>query len=172
MEEERALDHRALASLLRRVGLDPGQTHAASGDLPKFDPFRDPAATDLLGRELARKLRALDANAVCVWEEPEDLVLGHVLGLALGVRLARCVNADGLAALLGVLPQAARCVIATDAVRAPEPIAAMRSLIQIHGGEVVAVAALLATPELEGFGGGTVAALSLDGPDHDASSGV
>ena len=172
MEEERAFDRPALDSLLRRVGLDPGQTHAVSGDLPKFDPFRDPAATDLLGRELARRVRALDVNAVCVWEEPEDLVLGHVLGLALNVRWARCVNADGLVALIGDLPPAARCVIATDAVRATEPIAAMRNLVQVHGGDVVAIAALLATPELDGFREGTVASVTLAGLDHDASPGA
>jgi len=170
MEGETAsMDLGVLTTLLLRVGLDPGEPRKASVDLPKFDPFGDPSAADLLGRELARRLRGLNANVVCVWEEPEDMVLGHVLGLAMGVGWTRCVNADGLVALIGSMPAAPRCVIVADAVRATEPIAAIRNLVHVHGGEVVAIAVLLSTIELETLANGTIATVSLAGtPAQDS----
>jgi adenine/guanine phosphoribosyltransferase-like PRPP-binding protein len=154
-------DREALAALLLRVGLKADEPRQAGTDLAKFDPFGDPAATDLLGRELAGKLRDQNANVVCVWEEPEDMVLGHILGLALGVRWMRCVNADGLVALVGSMPAAPRCAIVTDAVRATEPILAMRNVVEVHGGKVVVIAALLSTKELESLADGVVATVSL-----------
>jgi hypothetical protein len=170
MEGEAAsMDQGVLTSLLLRVGLDLAEPCEASVDLRKFDPFGDPGAADLLGRELARRLRGLNANVVCVWEEPEDMVLGHVLGLALGVGWTRCVNADGLVAFIGSMPAAPRCVIVADAVRATEPIAAIRNLVRVHGGEVVAIAVLLSTVELESLADGTIVTISLAGtPAHDA----
>jgi len=170
MENETAsMDHGVLTTLLLRVGLDPAEPREAGVDLPKFDPFRDPGAADLLGRELAKRLRGLNANVVCVWEEPEDMVLGHVLGLAMDVSWTRCVNADGLVALIGSMPAAPRCVIVTDAVRAIEPITAIRNLVQVHGGKVVAIAVLLSTTELDALADDTIATVSLaGGPGHDA----
>jgi hypothetical protein len=167
--ETASMDPGVMTTLMLRVGLDPQEPREAGADLAKFDPFRDPGATDLLGRELARKLRDQDANVVCVWEEPEDMVLGHVLGLALGVGWTRCVNADGLVALIGRMPTAPRCVIVTDAVRAIEPITAIRNLVRVHGGEVVVIAALLSTIELESLADGAIAIVSLAGtPVPDA----
>lgn len=165
------MDQGMVFTLLRRVGLDPAEPREAGVDLPKFDPFGDPGAADLLGRELARRLRDLKANVVCVWEEPEDVVLGHVLGLAMGVVWIRCVNEDGLVALIGSMPPAPRCVIVTDAVRATEPITAIRNLVQVHGGEVVAIAVLLSTIELDSLADGAIAIVSLaDTPAHNSDS--
>jgi len=67
--------------------------------------FRDPVATDQIGRELAHRMKVLNPNVVCVWEEPTDMILGHVVARELGLRWVRCVNSDGLAAILGLLPR-------------------------------------------------------------------
>ena len=155
------MDLKTLTSLLRRVRLNLDGPTEDGVDLPKFDPFGDPAAADLLGRELARRLHELSANVVCVWEDPEDMVLGHVLGLALGVAWIRCLNADGLVAFTGSMPSTPRCVIVTDAVRATETITAIRNLVQMHGGEVVAIAALVSTRELDALADVSIVKISL-----------
>ena len=81
------LDDDRLASLLDEVGLGPGRASLDADGGPVFDPFRNPAASDELGRELADRLRALAPNVVCVWEEPENMVLAHIVGRELGVQL-------------------------------------------------------------------------------------
>ena len=162
-DETGSMDQRTLATLLRRVGLDPTEPRETGADLPKYDPFSDPGATDRLGRELAGRLAGLGANVISVWEEPEDMVLGHVLGLSMGIGWIRCVNADGLVAMIGSMPAAPRCVIVSDAVRATEPITAIRNLARVHGGEVIAIAVLLWTTELDGLADGKVATVSLAG---------
>jgi len=164
MEGETApMDQKTLTSLLLRVRLDSAGTREAGVDLPKFDPFGDPAAADLLGRELAGRLQELNVNVVCVWEDPEDMVLGHVLGLALGVAWIRCVNADGLVAYIGSMPPTPRCAIVTDAVRATETVTAIRNLVQMHGGEVVAIATLVSTSELDALADVSIPRISLAG---------
>jgi hypothetical protein len=142
-------DPEGLEYLLGRVGLLSQESGSEGGETLKFDPFTDPAATERLGRALAARIEALHPDLVCVWEEPEDMVLGHVVSLALGTRWVRCVNADGLVGLVGSVPRGARCVIVTDVVRAVEPVVAMAHLMRLHGGEVIAVGALVGSAALD-----------------------
>jgi hypothetical protein len=167
--DDAQMDRHQVDRLLLRVGINPKERPENSAGLPKFDPFGDPSATDSLGRALAANLKSVGANVICVWEEPEDLVLGHVLGLAMGLRWTRCVSSDGLVALTGTLPPGARCVIATDAVRAVEPIAAMRNLITMNGGQLVGIAVLVSTPEFETLGDEATATVALARPLADTA---
>jgi adenine/guanine phosphoribosyltransferase-like PRPP-binding protein len=148
MDVDAGGDQARAAVLLARVGIDIVAL-AEMGEIPKFDPFRDPAAAEELGRALADQLEPLGIDTLCVWEEPEDLILGHVVGLALGVRWTRCANADGLAVLAGALAPGSRCAIVTDAVRAIEPVKAIQSLVEVRGGQVVAVGTLLSSVALQ-----------------------
>jgi hypothetical protein len=127
----------------------------AGAEQSRFEPSADPAAADALGHALAARVGRGSADLVCVWEEPEDGVLGHVMGLALGTPWVRCVNADGLVALLGNVPAKSRCVIAMTAVRAVEPVMAIRALVERNGGRVVSIATLLWTEQLEAAAEGT-----------------
>jgi hypothetical protein len=146
-----------IVALMARVGMTPQLEVGAS----TFEPFSDPAATDALGRELGRRIRPLDPNVVCVWDEPGDMVLGHVVGLELGLRWVRCANADGLVVFSGSLPKAARAVIVSDVAVDIERVRAIQNLLAIHGGSVVAVAVLLGTSQLDAIAGDVPDIVSL-----------
>ena len=50
------------------------------GGPAKYNGLADPSGAEDLARALAERLRSLDISAVVVWEDPEDVVLGHVPG--------------------------------------------------------------------------------------------
>jgi hypothetical protein len=155
--EDRENRELPLEVLFSRVGLvvsGPGNTGA-------FDPFRDPVATDQIGRELAHRMKVLNPNVVCVWEEPTDMILGHVVARELGLRWVRCVNSDGLAAILGLLPRNPRAALVSSVALGIQTIRAIQNLVAVHGGALVGVGVLVGTEQLDEVASEVPAVVSL-----------
>lgn len=139
MDEDRVLE------LLGRAG---GGLSAAGGRLPKYDGLADPAGAEELARELAEQVRPLAPSAIVVWEDPEDVVLGHVVGRELGLPVVRAYDADGLVGHSAGLPATPRIALVADAIRDPRVVMAARAMADRAGGQLIATAVLVATPEL------------------------
>lgn len=141
------MDEARLTELLERGGSATG-----SGRPAKYNGMADPAAAEELAGELARRLRAATPSAVVVWEDPEDVVLGHVVGRELGLPVVRAYDADGLVGHTAGLPAAPRIALVADAVRDPRVVLAARALADREGGSLVATGVLMGTAELESLG--------------------
>jgi len=127
----------------------------------KYSGLADPDGVEELGRELASRIRGLSPAALVIWEEPEDVALGHVVGRELGLPVIRAFDADGLVGHSAGLPESPRVVLITDAVRDPRVVRAARALAEQRGGSLIGTAVLIETPRLrdEAAGAGTTIAL-------------
>jgi len=147
------LTHETYVELLAGGGLtlpEPGAEPTPS-PLPKYNGSRDPAGVERLGTELARSVSAAVATTpdlVVVWQDPEDLVLAHVVARELGTTVLRLMDLDGLVGHEGPVPRHASAVIVSDAVRDGSVVRAMVALIERANSTVVAVATL-AVPEFD-----------------------
>jgi hypothetical protein len=78
------------------------------------------------------------------WDEPEDLVLAHLLGLALGLTWIRC-STDGTDLSLSRLPhQGSRVGLVSDYLRPSIPVALIGAALGRAGGSLVVLCALVA----------------------------
>ena len=146
------MDDARTAELIERGG--GGVSADGPGGGPaKYNGLADPSGAEDLARALAERLRSLDISAVVVWEDPEDVVLGHVIGRELGLPVVRAYDADGLIGHSSGLPEHPRVALVTDAVRDQRVVLAARALAERDGGRLVATAVLVTTAELEGVGG-------------------
>lgn len=117
-------------------------------DVPKYNGLVDPPGAEELASELARRLGDAGPTAVVIWEDPEDVVLGHVVARELGLTVVRAFDADGLVGQRGALPEASRVALVVDAVRDPRIVLAVSQLVERAGGRLVATGVLVETPEL------------------------
>ena len=131
--------------LLARAG---GGVVETGGRLPKYDGLADSAGAEELAGDLAQRLREAAPNAIVIWEDPEDVVLGHVVGRELGLPVIRAYDADGLVGHSAGLPMAPRIALVADAIRDPRVVLAARAMADREGGHLVATAVLVATPAL------------------------
>jgi hypothetical protein len=144
--------------LLARGGLVGPQPEATSSEagrpgsvaLAKYNGLADPAGTEQLGRWLA-----------VLWEDPEDIALGHVVARELGVRAVRGYNAEGLVELADPLPRGSRVLVLADAFRDAGLVRAMRAIVEQHGGTVAAIAVLVDTDVLATAGAPATPVVSL-----------
>jgi len=127
----------------------------------KYSGLADPDGAEELGRALAERIRALAPAAIVIWEEPEDVVLGHVVGRELGLPVVRAFDADGLVGHSAGLPAAPKVVLVTDVVRDGRVVRAAQALAEQQGGALVGTAVLIDTPVLReaGTAAGTIVAL-------------
>src|SRR5438876_10409934 len=75
--------------------------------ISKYSGLLDPSGAEALAGALAQRLASNGATLVLVWEDVEDVVLGHVVGRQLGVPVLRTFNADGLVGHAGPRPSCA-----------------------------------------------------------------
>lgn len=145
---------------------------AQAARLPaKYRGLSDPAGAEELAGALAEAIGGLAPQAIVIWEEPEDVVLGHIVGRELSLPVVRAFDADGLVGHSAVLPERARVVLVTDAVRDARVVRAARALAQQDGGSLVGTAVLVETALLRdgSVGAGTVVALARAAdPEGDA----
>jgi adenine/guanine phosphoribosyltransferase-like PRPP-binding protein len=127
----------------------------------KYSGLADADGAEALGRELAERVRELAPGAIVIWEEPEDVVLGHVVGRELGLPVVRAFDADGLVGHSAGLPESPRAVLVTDAVRDGRVVRAAQALAEQQGGVLVGTAVLIETRALRetGTAAGQVVAL-------------
>jgi hypothetical protein len=129
--------------------------------LPKYNGLADPPGAEQLGRRLAERARSFRPSVVLLWEDPPDIVLGHVVARELGAIAVRSYNAEGLVELADPLPSGSRVLLLTDAFREPGLGRAMRAIAERHGGSVVATAVLVDTDALAAAGEALGPVLSL-----------
>ncbi|MHB8620569.1 MAG: hypothetical protein ACYDAG_13525 [Chloroflexota bacterium] len=152
---------------------DEGQSQTLAA-LPKYNGLADPAGAEELGKLLAQRARDLAPSLVLLWEDPQDLVLGHVVARELGVPALRSYDQEGLVGLAGALPAGARVLIVGDAFRDKGVVAALRNVIEAHAGSVAGAAVLVETEALTSATGGTLRVVSLvrdDRPREESGNG-
>ena len=146
---EHAMQSADVLSILRSAGLPIDGTTADDEEaIPAFDTFRDPEATVAVGRALARRVTPLRPDVLVVWDDPDECVLAHVVGLELGTRWVRAYDESGVVRLVGDLGQV-RAVLLADAFRTGYRVRALAELVTQQGGSVVGAAALVATRALD-----------------------
>ena len=155
---------------------DPRQLLARGGsgvsaDAAKYNGLVDPPGAERLGRELADRLAGRGLTALVIWEDPEDVVLGHVVGRELGLPVVRAYDADGLVAHSGGLPASPAVALVGDAVRDEHVVLAVSGMIGQAGGRLVATAVLVETPQLRAVHdrAGDIVAIE-HAPDEDADA--
>jgi adenine/guanine phosphoribosyltransferase-like PRPP-binding protein len=136
-----------------------GVTRLASA---KARPLDDPSATQLVGQEIAARARDCGIDVVLAWNQPEDVILAYAVSLALSTPIVVAVQEEGIVELDRPVPSSARVLVLADAFRAGNDLRALVRLIDHHGGEVAAVAALTETAALrhEAPAGAKVVALA------------
>lgn len=135
-----------LNQLLSRGGMTTVRQRGAGEagemvEVTKYNSGLDPAGAEQLGMALSKQLEA-HGEVVLVWQDPEDLVLGHIVARELGVTVARAFDADGLIEFVGRFPQHAAVVILADMFRDETVLRALDALVAQRGGHVSAYAAL------------------------------
>lgn len=156
--------------LLGRAGGGTGEA-VPGGRPPKYNGLADPAGAEELGVLLADRLRAPGPTAIVVWEDPEDVVLGHVVARELGLPVVRAYDADGLVGHSAGLPDRPRVALVADAIRDPRAVLAARALVDREGGALVATAVLVGTAELRALAGQAGEAIALVEAEQPAEAG-
>ncbi len=141
-------------SLLRRGGLtdaEPMKLADRLVGLPKYNGLADPVGAEVLGSELATLLGDLQASVVIVWENVEDVVLGHIIGRQLGVPVIRTYDEEGLAVSAVPIPAGSQGILVSDALRDGQVIKATDALLRRAGGRLVSVAVLVSADDERDF---------------------
>jgi adenine/guanine phosphoribosyltransferase-like PRPP-binding protein len=142
------IDGARVEELLAFGGAPNASAELAGVGPRKYDGLADPSGAEELGAYLAEALRPSAPAVVLIWEDPEDVVLGHVVARELGLRVVRVYDADGLVGHSADLPDAPRCALVADAIRDARVVLAVRAIAEQAGGELVATAVLVMTAEL------------------------
>jgi len=151
-----ALDERRTWELLARGGVERRE-----GGTTKYNGLADPAGAEELARALASLVRELMPTAILVWEDPEDVLIGHVVGRELAVPVVRAFNAEGLVGHSAGLPARPRTVLVGDAVRDPTVVRAVRALTEKRGGALAGTVVIVETAELRAAAADAGQTLSL-----------
>lgn len=162
--ERGGVSPRAGGPARREPGTDEPATETGAQDAwqpAKYNGLADPVGADTLGRTLAERARHLGVDTVLIWEEPQDIVLGQVVGRELGVPIVRSFNMDGLVGHSAPLARGDRVLLLADAFRDPATVRAMAALVEQQGAAVVGTAVLVETDALAASGGGTGQVVAL-----------
>ena len=108
----------------------------------RYDPLLDPEGAETLGHLLAEAVRERGANAIVVWSDATDAVLGFIVARRLGLPVVRLVDDDGLLEVHGTFPPSTQAALVTDVVHADHLVTAIAAVTR-HGGRLVTVAALM-----------------------------
>jgi adenine/guanine phosphoribosyltransferase-like PRPP-binding protein len=149
-------DERRAWELLRQGGAERREAGAT-----KYNGLVDPPGAEELAQRLAALVRDLAPTAIVIWHDPEDVLLGHVVGRELSVPVIRARDAEGLVGHSAGLPDEPRVVLIGDAVRDSTVVRAVRALIEQRGGSLAATAVLVETPELRAVANEAGVILSL-----------
>ena len=138
----------------------------------KYNGLADPHGAEELATGLADRIRGLAPAAIVIWEDPEDVALGHIVGRELSLPVVRAYDADGLVGHSAGLPAAPRLVLVADAVRDGRVVRAAQALAEQQGGALIGTAVLIGTPSLResGTAAGTVIALVESADDTEGAA--
>lgn len=128
------------------------------------DPLAQPATTETTGRNLAKQLNEVGAEAVLCWDVPEDAVLAHVVARELGVPLWRAVDVEGIIELARAIPKDTSVVLVADTLRQPTSLAGLIGIVSHHGGRAVGVATAWPSTVLSGEAPSGVHVVTAEGP--------
>jgi adenine/guanine phosphoribosyltransferase-like PRPP-binding protein len=145
------MDDTQIWGLLRAGGAVPEPVPGSEPrqqTLSKYDGLADPRGAEQLGAQLAQLARELQPTLVLVWEDPRDVVLGHIVARELGVSCLRSFNQEGLVGLAGGLAPASRVLLVSDAFRDTRGVLAMASVVEARHSDVAGAAVLVETESL------------------------
>lgn len=147
-------------------------TRQAAVTPAKYNGLADPHGAEELGKAIAARVKALAPAAIVIWEDPEDVLLGHVVGRELSLPVVRAYDADGLVGHSAGLPAGARVVLVADAVRDGRVVRAAQAMAEQQGGALAGTAVLIETPRLReaGAAAGQVIALVQAADDADGAA--
>jgi len=126
-----------------------GGLAASDPENTKYDPSIDPDGAERLAARLADEARDLEPSAVVIWKEPEDILLAHLVALALDVHWIACSDEDGFVAVSGKIIPGGSVVFLTDAVREGTPLIALRNAMALHGVALAGTCVLVGTEQLD-----------------------
>lgn len=149
-------DERHTWELLARGG-----TERREGTATKYNGLADPAGAEELAVQLAELARDLAPTAILVWEDAEDVLLGHVVGRELSLPVVRAYDAEGLVAHTAGMPAGPRTVLVADAIREGTSVRAARALTEQRGGTFAGTVVIVETPELRAAAAEAGTVLSL-----------
>ncbi|MGW4487238.1 hypothetical protein ACWEOE_25750 [Amycolatopsis sp. NPDC004368] len=129
------------AAAVRKLGVSP-DTYGSS-----LDTATDPAATEVVGAALADLLTTPEVDRVAVWHGADDAVLAHVVARQLGATVTRASELEGVVGFHPPVAAGERIALVATAWE-PARLRTLLNLATTTQAEVVAVAAVLATPAL------------------------
>ena len=150
------IDERRTWELLARGG-----TERREGIATKYSGLADPAGAEELAIQLAELARDLAPTAILVWEDAEDVLLGHVVGRELSLPVVRAYDQEGLVAHSAGFPDRPRTVLVADAIRQGTSVRAARALTEQRGGTFAGTVVIVNTPELRAAAADAGTVLSL-----------
>ncbi|MET7994727.1 hypothetical protein ABZU76_27920 [Amycolatopsis sp. NPDC005232] len=148
---------RDAGAAVRKLGVSP-DTYGPSLDTPT-----DPAATEVVGSALAELLAQHTLDQVAVWHGADDAVLAHVVARQLGATVTRASELEGVVGFHPPVTAGTRIALVGTAWE-PARLRTLLNLAATARAEVVAVAAVLATPALAEVTGTPTAALLTELP--------
>lgn len=124
-----------------------------SSDVAAFCPIIDPGGAEYLIGHLCEKLKRFEPTRVVVRSDDGiDYTIGFVAARYLQVGAAAINETQGLLEFEGVVHDADRIVILSDAFRTEMPLSASVRMVEGAGAQVVAIGALVRTPVLTEIG--------------------
>lgn len=149
------MDKNQIREALIAGGVPPVQLDASGGEAPEpYSAILDPVTAEPLMIALAAALRPHRPTRIAVWEDIENSVVAYTVARHLGVTATRIVDASGILDYDGDLRESDRVAIVADAFRAERDLVVADRLVNKHGGQVVAVGALMITKFLTVLGDG------------------
>jgi len=147
-----AAEIRRLLDRGRASSAESAPTSSAGSVRPsKYSALLDPAGAEKLGIALAAVARDIAPSLVVIWEDVEDLVLGHIVARELGLPLVRIYNAEGLAASSSPIPAKASALLVSDAMPDAGPVRTAEALLKQAGGQLLAAALLVGSDSIAGI---------------------
>lgn len=116
-----------------------------------YDATLDFAGAELLAQVLANKLARFTPDALVVWDNVEDVILGFLTARRLGIRLVRAYERDGLLRLVREGARINRVALVRDMIRHREEVLGIQGVMARAGAALIAVAVLVrSTPAEQG----------------------
>ena len=130
--------------------MDARTALSAIRDEGGIDTAKDPRAVEVLGVEIADRLREVQPDVIVCWTGDDESVLAHVVAVRLGVPVLRGIEEMGLLTLEGARGLHRRAVLLATRWDRRNPVDSLVGLVRNQGLEPVALASLLeGTPPAE-----------------------
>jgi hypothetical protein len=115
---------------------------------PTLNAAVSPADVETIGTALAEALRGYRVEAVAAWSTRDEAVLAHIVARELKATVRYADELGGLVSLQPEILPGSRTALIATAWQQPLRISALRAVAGVQQAELVAIAAVIATPAL------------------------